>query len=81
MLVNEAFRGWEVRYYLVVVVKGEGEVVVVFPKLLPGRRTVEEVWRGGREALWGGKEYRGRKDEMEINGGEEKSGVGREGES
>ena len=37
VLVNEAFLGWEVRYYLVVVVKGEGEVVVVFPKLLPGR--------------------------------------------
>ena len=64
MLVNESFRGWEVRYYLVVVVKGEGEVVVVFPKLLPGRKTVEEVWRGGREALWGGKEYRGRENEQ-----------------
>lgn len=75
MLVNEAFRGWEVRYYLVVVVKGEGEVVVVFPKLLPGRKTVEEVWRGGREALWGGKEGRVRKDERkqsgEVNGNED----------
>jgi hypothetical protein len=29
--VNEAFRGFEVRYYLGVVVEGEDELVVVFP--------------------------------------------------
>lgn len=52
LLINEAFRGFEVRYYLVVVVDGEREVVVVFPKTLPGRRVVEEVWRGGRECLY-----------------------------
>lgn len=56
VLVNEAFRGWEVRYYLVVVVKAEREVVVVFGKLLPGRKVCEEVWRGARAALWGGVE-------------------------
>lgn len=56
VLVNEAFRGWEVRYYLCVVVREEKEVVVVFGKLLPGRRVCEEVWRGGRSALWGGVE-------------------------
>ena len=75
VLVNEAFLGWEVRYYLVVVVKGEGEVVVVFPKLLPGRKTVEEVWRGGREALWNGKEGGSRSEsrsgEGEVNEKEE----------
>lgn len=48
-----------------VVVRGEGEVVVVFPKLLPLRRVVEEVWRGGREALWGGKEGRYRREDRE----------------
>jgi phosphatidylinositol glycan class H protein len=52
LLINEAFRGFEVRYYLVVVVEGEKEVVVVFPQTLPRRTTVEEVWRGGREALF-----------------------------
>lgn len=31
ILVHEAFRGFEVRYYLAIVVEGEAEVVVVFP--------------------------------------------------
>jgi phosphatidylinositol N-acetylglucosaminyltransferase subunit H len=52
VFVNEAFRGFEVRYYLVVVVEGEEEVVVVFPGLLPGRKIVETVWRGVRECLY-----------------------------
>ncbi|ATY60862.1 phosphatidylinositol N-acetylglucosaminyltransferase [Cordyceps militaris CM01] len=52
ILVNEAFRGFEVRYYLVVVVDGEEDLVVVFPGLLPPRRIVEAVWRGARECLY-----------------------------
>jgi phosphatidylinositol glycan class H protein len=52
ILVNEAFRGFEVRYYLVVVVEGEEDVVVVFPKLLPRRVIVESVWRGVRGCLF-----------------------------
>ncbi|OAA32641.1 hypothetical protein AAL_00106 [Moelleriella libera RCEF 2490] len=52
IFVNEAFRGFEVRYHLVVVVEGEEDVVVVFPGLLPRRRIVEEVWRGARECLY-----------------------------
>ncbi|OAA53990.1 phosphatidylinositol N-acetylglucosaminyltransferase [Cordyceps fumosorosea ARSEF 2679] len=52
VLVNEAFRGFEVRYYLVVVVEGEEDLVVVFPGLLPRRRIVEAVWRGARECLY-----------------------------
>ncbi|KAK2598122.1 hypothetical protein QQS21_005754 [Conoideocrella luteorostrata] len=52
IFVNEAFRGFEVRYYLVVVVEGEEHVVVVFPGLLPKRRIVETVWRGVRECLY-----------------------------
>lgn len=31
--------------------EGEKDVVVVFPRLLPGRRVVETVWRGARGAL------------------------------
>lgn len=54
ILVNEAFRGFEVRYYLVVVVEGEEDVVVVFPGLLPKRKIVETVWRGVRECLYEG---------------------------
>jgi len=52
ILVNEAFRGFEVRYYLVVVVEGEEEVVVVFPRLLPRRKIIETVWRGVRGCLY-----------------------------
>jgi len=52
ILVNEAFRGFEVRYYLVVVVQGEEDVVVVFPRLLPRRVIVEKVWRGVRACLY-----------------------------
>jgi phosphatidylinositol N-acetylglucosaminyltransferase subunit H len=52
VLINEAFKGFEVRYCLVIVVEGEEDLVVVFPKLLPGRRTVEEVWRGLRACLY-----------------------------
>lgn len=63
VLINEAFRGFEVRYYLVVLVEGEEEVVVVFPRLLPRRRIVEAVWRGVRGCLYeqGGGEGRGEK--------------------
>ena len=31
VLIHEAFRGFEVRHYLAVVVEGEGELTVVFP--------------------------------------------------
>ncbi|KAK1761386.1 putative GPI-GlcNAc transferase complex [Echria macrotheca] len=65
VLINEAFRGFEVRYYLIVVVEGEEEVVVVFPRLLPRRKIVEAVWRGVRGCLHeapmeGGGWYNGR---------------------
>ncbi|KAK4189958.1 GPI-GlcNAc transferase complex, PIG-H component-domain-containing protein [Podospora australis] len=54
VLINEAFRGFEVRYYLIVVVEGEEDVVVVFPKLLPRKKIVEAVWRGVRGCLYEG---------------------------
>ncbi len=31
VIIHEAFRGFEVRFYLAVIVEGEGEVIVVFP--------------------------------------------------
>ena len=40
------------RFYLAVIVEGEEEAVVVFPKLLPRREVLEEVWRGVRRVLW-----------------------------
>ncbi|KAL4862534.1 hypothetical protein BDV12DRAFT_42166 [Aspergillus spectabilis] len=55
IVIHEAFRGFEVRFYLAVVVVGEPEVVVVFPKLLPNRAKLEEVWRGSRHCLYDSK--------------------------
>lgn len=52
IIIHEAFRGFEVRFYLAIVVKGEKDVVVVFPSLLPRRAILEEVWRGTRRCLW-----------------------------
>ncbi|PYH97368.1 phosphatidylinositol N-acetylglucosaminyltransferase [Aspergillus ellipticus CBS 707.79] len=52
IVIHEAFKGFEVRFYLAVIVAGESEVVVVFPKLLPNRQILEEVWRGSRRCLY-----------------------------
>lgn len=54
IFIHEAFKGFEVRFYLAVVVKGEEDVVVVFPRLLPRRAILEEVWRGARACLYEG---------------------------
>ncbi|KAL2759661.1 hypothetical protein ACRALDRAFT_2038475 [Sodiomyces alcalophilus JCM 7366] len=59
VLINEAFRGFEVRHYLIVVVEGEEDVVVVFPRLLPRRHIVETVWRGVRGCLYEAEEGKG----------------------
>lgn len=66
IFIYEAFKGFEVRFYLAVVVEGEEDVVVVFPGLLPKRAILEEVWRGARKCLWEGKEEKQQqKREME----------------
>ena len=52
IFIHEAFRGFEVRFYLAIVVKEEDDAVVVFPKLLPRRHQLEVVWRGARQVLW-----------------------------
>lgn len=52
VFIHEAFKGFEVRFYLMVVVEDEEKVVVVFPRLLPRRETLEIVWRGVRGGLW-----------------------------
>ena len=41
VFIHEAFKGFEVRFYLMIVVKGEDEVVVVFPNLLPRRSVLD----------------------------------------
>ncbi|KAK4224570.1 phosphatidylinositol N-acetylglucosaminyltransferase subunit gpi15 [Podospora fimiseda] len=63
VLINETFRGFEIRYYLIVLVEGEEDVVVVFPRLLPRKKIVEAVWRGVRGCLFEGEgTVGGRKD-------------------
>ncbi|KAI1376022.1 GPI-GlcNAc transferase complex, PIG-H component-domain-containing protein [Hypoxylon crocopeplum] len=62
VLINEAFHGFEVRHYLVAIVDGEEDVVVVFPKLLPRPCILEKVWRGVRGCLY---EHEGRQKEKE----------------
>lgn len=54
VLVNEAFVGFGVRYVLVVVVEGEEDMVVVFPRLGGGKEVVLRVWRGVRACLFEG---------------------------
>lgn len=69
IFIHEAFKGFEVRFYLVIVVEGEDEVVVVFPNLLPRREVLEVVWRGVRRGLW---EQGGPKPKAEVKENNEK---------
>ncbi|KAJ5439623.1 uncharacterized protein N7458_010621 [Penicillium daleae] len=55
IVIHEAFKGFEVRFYLAVIVEGEPGVLVVFPKMLPKREILEEVWRGSRRCLYDAK--------------------------
>jgi len=57
IFIHEAFKGFEVKFYLAVIVVGEEETVVVFPKLLPKREILEEVWRGAKTVLYQNKIY------------------------
>ncbi|KAK5127317.1 hypothetical protein LTR08_004356 [Meristemomyces frigidus] len=52
VFIHEAFKGFECRFYLCIVVEGEGEVVVVFPTILPRRSALEQIWRGTRACLY-----------------------------
>ncbi|KAI5798014.1 GPI-GlcNAc transferase complex, PIG-H component-domain-containing protein [Peziza echinospora] len=85
--IHEGFAGFEVRFYLGVVVCGEEELVVVFERTRPRRRVVETVWRGVRRCLY---ERRGGKGETGVEKEKEKGrmaekveaeGEGRGGES
>jgi len=52
IIIHEAFKGFQVRFYLAVIVEGETNALVVFPNLLPKRMILEEVWRGARNCLY-----------------------------
>ncbi|KAK9494631.1 GPI-GlcNAc transferase complex, PIG-H component-domain-containing protein [Lipomyces doorenjongii] len=51
VVLNEGFRGFRVIYFLAVVVKGRGRLLVVFPNLLPQREILEEIWRDIRSRM------------------------------
>ncbi|CAG8940018.1 unnamed protein product [Penicillium salamii] len=55
IVIHEAFKGFEVRFYLAVIVEGEPNAVVVFPHTLPKREILEQVWRGSRRCLYDAK--------------------------
>ncbi|CAG7917743.1 unnamed protein product [Penicillium olsonii] len=55
IVIHEAFKGFEVRFYLAVIVEGEPNAVVVFPHTLPRREILEQVWRGSRRCLYDAK--------------------------
>ncbi|OJD24069.1 hypothetical protein ACJ73_04575 [Blastomyces percursus] len=61
IVIHEAFKCFEVKFYLAIIVEGESNVVVVFPtasnasdqqNLLPRRSILEDVWKGARKCLY-----------------------------
>jgi phosphatidylinositol N-acetylglucosaminyltransferase subunit H len=52
IVIHEAFKGFEVKFYLAIIVEGASEVVVVFPSLLPRLDVLQKVWRGARACLY-----------------------------
>ncbi|KAK7203369.1 GPI-GlcNAc transferase complex, PIG-H component-domain-containing protein [Myxozyma melibiosi] len=52
IVINEGFRGFEVIYYLAVIVKGRGRLLVIFPNTLPKRNEVEYIWRDIRRCMY-----------------------------
>ncbi|KAH8596900.1 putative GPI-15 component of glycosylphosphatidylinositol-N-acetylglucosaminyl (GPI-GlcNAc) transferase complex [Bisporella sp. PMI_857] len=66
IFINEAFKGFEVRYYLTIVVDGEEDVVVVFERLLPRLKILERVWRGARACLYDGEKEKIKGHEINL---------------
>ncbi|KAK9478024.1 GPI-GlcNAc transferase complex, PIG-H component-domain-containing protein [Lipomyces japonicus] len=52
VILYEGFKGFEVVFYMAVIVKDRSRLSVVFPTLLPRRAILEEVWRDVRKCLF-----------------------------
>ncbi|KAF4547664.1 Phosphatidylinositol N-acetylglucosaminyltransferase subunit gpi15-like protein [Elsinoe fawcettii] len=52
IFLHEAFKDFEVKFYLSIVVENEEDLVVVFPTVFPKRQLLEEVWRGSKACLY-----------------------------
>ncbi|KAH7383861.1 GPI-GlcNAc transferase complex, PIG-H component-domain-containing protein [Pyrenochaeta sp. MPI-SDFR-AT-0127] len=66
IFIHEAFKGFEVKFYLAIVVQEEESVVVVFPSLLPRRAMLEQVWRGAKKCLWESSIYTKEKQKEKV---------------
>jgi phosphatidylinositol glycan class H protein len=51
IVIQESFIGFEIRHVLVIMLRHEGQLQVVFSRILPRLDVVEQVWRGARECL------------------------------
>lgn len=57
IVIHEGFRGFEVRFYLALLLKDKSDpdlvdIEIVFPDTLPRRRFLEQVWVDARRALF-----------------------------
>ncbi|ODQ63827.1 hypothetical protein NADFUDRAFT_47647 [Nadsonia fulvescens var. elongata DSM 6958] len=61
IIIHEGFKGFQVIYYMAIIVKDQKELTLVFPSLLPRRKQLERIWRGSRRCL-----YRDKPSRLEI---------------
>lgn len=53
ILIQEAFVGFEVKFFLIIMAAHDRKFHIVFPNLSPRRAVVERVWRHSRKCLYG----------------------------
>ncbi|KAK9460233.1 GPI-GlcNAc transferase complex, PIG-H component-domain-containing protein [Lipomyces oligophaga] len=52
VVINEGFFGFQVIFYLAVIVKGSSKLIVVFPNTTPRRDQLEKIWVDIRECMF-----------------------------
>lgn len=52
LVILEAFKGYEVIFYLVIIRRSQSKLTIVFENLLPRRHQLETVLRGSRKVLF-----------------------------
>lgn len=52
LVIHEGFVGFEVRFYLAIILKDEDRLEVIFPTTRPRRKVLERVWRQSRVILF-----------------------------
>ncbi|GMM37543.1 hypothetical protein DASC09_048680 [Saccharomycopsis crataegensis] len=64
IMIHEAFKGFEVIFYMVILRQNQKKLTIVFEKLLPRRDQLEVVLRGCRKVLY----HQRRDNKLEIPG-------------